>query len=204
VALLCHGLFNNTLNRLLTICPVTFGRITGAIPVETLRVRRMTKSNQIEKQANRIADAIVELVNRTDGPVTLSRIHREVPGFAKAPPNVWNYMLERDHGESVIWDGMTEAGTMALRKVMSGRRVAVQYVSEMPYLLEGGAVVSKNWLPVVLLPVKAANLDTPRWLIRGSKAYLDHAIAQQAAGGEQGYRLLTPGRVRCTADQFSA
>jgi hypothetical protein len=42
----------------------------------------MRTNKQIEKQANRIADAIVELVERTDGPVTLARIHREIPGFA--------------------------------------------------------------------------------------------------------------------------
>ena len=30
------------------------------------------KNDTLEKQANRIADAIVELVERTDGPVTLA------------------------------------------------------------------------------------------------------------------------------------
>jgi len=42
----------------------------------------MRTDEQMEQQAIRIADAIVELVERTDAPVTLARIDREIPGFA--------------------------------------------------------------------------------------------------------------------------
>jgi hypothetical protein len=92
---------------------------------------------------------------------------------------------------------MTEAGYMALRKVMSGRRVAVQYVSPLVYLLEESGLQCENWLPTVLLPLRAANLDTPRWRIRCSQAYRDYCITKP------GHRPLTPTAVRYTADQFS-
>jgi hypothetical protein len=158
----------------------------------------MTTKKQTDKQATRIADAIVDLVERNNGPVTLAQIEREVPGFAKKEPPAWDYFLERDDGETVIWDGMTEAGLPALRNVMSGHRVAVQYVSSLLYVLpEGRCPQSENWLPTVLLPVRAANLDTPRWRIRCSQAYRDYCITKP------GHRQLTPAAVRYTADQFS-
>jgi hypothetical protein len=157
----------------------------------------MKTNGQMEKQAIRIAAAIVDLVERADGPVTLAQIEREVPGFSKKEPPAWEYFLERDDGETIIWNGMTEAGYMALRKVMSGHRVAVQYVSLMPYLVEECLLQRENWLPIVLLPVRAANLDTPRWRIRCSQAYRDYCIKKP------GHRPLTPATVRHTADQFS-
>jgi hypothetical protein len=138
------------------------------------------------------------IVERTDGPVTLADIHREIPGFAeKNHPTKWEYLVEHHGGETVIWAGMTEAGFEALRKVISGRRVAVQYVSPLLYFIEGCYPRSENWMPVVLLPARAANLDTPNWLLRGSQDYLAYRK------GLQGYRLLTPSPVRATADQFA-
>jgi hypothetical protein len=166
----------------------------------------MTKSDQIEKQANRIAEAIVKLVECTDGPVTLAQIHREIPGFGTKEPSSWEYVIERHDGkgEVVIWGGMTEAGLAALRKVMSGRRVAVQrLVNPLLYFIEGHCYESENWMPIVLLPARAANLDTRLWRMRGSQAFLDYSIATAAAEGMDDVRLLTPSPVRCTADQFS-
>jgi hypothetical protein len=163
----------------------------------------MNIDDEVEKRASRMADLIVELVERTDGPVTLARIHREIQGFAKEDPHVWQYYLERDDGEQIIWDGMTEAGLKALNKVMCGRRVAIQYLtSQLLYLIDGCYHRSENWVPIVLLPAKAANVDTPNWLVRGSPAFQKHCIAR-AAAGVKGYRWLTPGPVRHTADQFS-
>ena len=52
-------------------------------------------NDTLEKQTNRIADAIVELVERTDGPVTLARVEREVAGFAKHEPPSWSFVIER-------------------------------------------------------------------------------------------------------------
>ena len=46
-------------------------------------------NDTLEKQTNRIADAIVELVERIDGPVTLAQVEREVPGFAGHAPPFW-------------------------------------------------------------------------------------------------------------------
>ena len=79
-----------------------------------------------------MADAIVDLVGRTDGPVTLGEIDRKIPGFAANEPPSWNYYFELDDREVVIWDGMTKAGFLALRKVIRGRRVAVQFVNVLP------------------------------------------------------------------------
>ena len=150
-----------------------------------------------------MVDLIVELVEHTDGPVTLARIHRDIPGFAKEDPHVWQYYLEYDEGEQIIWDGMTEAGLRALSKVMCERRVAIQYLANrLLYLLDGCYHRSENWIPIVLLPVKAANVDTPNWLVRGSPAFQKRCV-ERAAAGVKGYRWLKPGAVRRTADQFS-
>ena len=164
----------------------------------------MTQAKKLEKQASLIADAIVELVERTDGPVTLVRIDREVPGFAKKEPPSWEYVIEHGGGETLIWDGMTEAGLAALRKVMSGRMVAVQYLSNpILYFLEANYPRSENWIPVVLLPVRAANLDTPNWRMRGSEQLVAHFMRLAAERGAGGYRRLTPSAVRITADRFA-
>jgi len=76
----------------------------------------MRTDNQMEKQASHIADAIVDLVERTDAPVTLARIDREIPGFATNEHPAWEYLLENENGEAVIWTGMTHAGRTALSK----------------------------------------------------------------------------------------
>jgi len=165
----------------------------------------MTHLQQIEKQACHIADAIIELVERIDGPVTLARLHREIPGFAKEAPYVWDYVIERNDGETIIWTDMTEAGFKGLRKAISARRIALQLlVSPLLYIIEGLYYPQvENWTPVVLLPARAANLDTPNWRMRSSAAFQKHCMETAARSGVQGYRLLTPGPVRRTADQLS-
>lgn len=154
-------------------------------------------NDTLEKQTNRIADAIVELVERTDGSVMLVRVDREVAGFAKYEPPFWNYVIERAGVETVYWGGMTEAGQAALQKILRGRRVAVQFVSQLPYLLAGYIIDRERWQPIVLLPARAANLDSPKWLVRASKDYV--AVALDTPG----WRSLKPAPVRFTADQFS-
>jgi hypothetical protein len=163
----------------------------------------MKKDTQLEKLANRIADLIVDLVERNDGPVTLVQIDREVPGFAKKEPPAWCYVVEHVGGEMFIWEGMTEAGHAALRKVMNGRRVAIQFVNVLPYILEDCLIENENWRPIVLLPARAANLNSPKWLIRASQEYRDYCITKATAEGKTGHRRRTPGSVRYTADQFS-
>jgi hypothetical protein len=158
----------------------------------------------MEKQASRIADAIVDLVERNNGPVTLAQIEREVEGFAKEEPPTWECFLERDDGETIIWNGMTEAGLTALRKVIRGRRVAVQLVNVLPYILEDRFIDDEHWWPIVLLPARAANLETPAFpLMRASQEYRDYCIKRATAERKTGNRLLTPGAVRYTADQLS-
>jgi hypothetical protein len=164
------------------------------------------KGREMTSQADHIADAIVELVEQTDGPVTLARIDREILGFAKKEPPTWEYVNEHASGETLIWNGMTKAGLAALRNVMCGRRVAVQHlIHPLLYLLDGGGYPqSEIWMPVVLLPVRAANLDTPNWRLRGSEILLGHFMRKADEMGLQGYRRLTPSAVPRTADRFAA
>jgi len=159
----------------------------------------MRTNKQIEKQANRIADAIVELVERTDGPVTLAQINREIPGFSTNEDPSWDYHIKHEGGVGIIWDGMTEAGTEALRKVIRGRRVTVQLVDAWLYILEGGGIRNERWRPIVLLPARAANLETPAFpLFRAAREH--EWMRRVAAKKIPGNRLLKPRSVGSTAD----
>jgi hypothetical protein len=166
----------------------------------------MNATVQLRELSDKIADAIVDLVNDTDGPVTLSQVDREVPGFTSEEPSIWQYLIEHSGNELLIWSGMSEAGYAALCKVISGRRVAIQFVDVRPYMLDmldGFHINDVNWLPSVLVPAKAANLEAPRRLIRTSKGSRKHIMAWAAAKKKGGYRRLTPSPMRFTADQFS-
>jgi hypothetical protein len=164
----------------------------------------MRTNKQSEKQASHIADAIVDLVERCDGPVTLAQINREIPGFGTNEDPSWDYHIKHEGGVSIIWDGMTEAGTKALRKVIRGRRVAVQLVDARLYILEGYSIRSERCVPVVLLPARAANLETPAFpLLRVAPRTQHEWMMQATAQKKPGNRLLTPGSVRSTADCFS-
>jgi hypothetical protein len=164
----------------------------------------MSATTQLERLSNKIADAIVDLVNATDGPVTFSEVQLAVPGFAKREPPTWQYLIELRSGEEIlIWNGMSEAGYLALRKVISGRRVTIQYVNMVPYIPHL-CPTDDNWMPAILLPAKAANLETPRWLQRTSEFCRDYLLTKAAEEGrEAGYRILTPGPLRNTVDRFS-
>lgn len=154
----------------------------------------MKRNTQLEKQAKRIANEIVELVEGTDGPVTLAQVERDVAGFAKDEPPFWRYGFKTGR---FYWDGMTEAGEKAFEQVVHERRVAVQFVSLLPYLLEDCLINDDNWRPIVLLPARAANLSSPKFLVRASQDYVEVAL------GKPGWQLLEPGPVSFTADQFS-
>jgi hypothetical protein len=156
----------------------------------------MKQESHLETKANRIADAIVKLVERTDGAVTLAMVHDEISGFAKLDPPAWAFYATCSEGEKLIWDGMTEEGSMALRKVLNGRRVAVQFVDIRPYLMGGGLWAADNWQPIVLLPQKAANVKTPNWDLR---VPAKNQAAWMAAGATE----LKPCPVRFTLDQFA-
>jgi hypothetical protein len=92
---------------------------------------------------------------------------------------------------------MTEAGLEALKRVMDGRKVAVQFVSMLPYLMEGRFLTDDDWQPIVLIPARAANLRGPKWLMRGSEVLASMALERSD------WRPLTPGAVGATADRFS-
>ena len=93
---------------------------------------------------------------------------------------------------------MTEAGLEAFRSVLSSRRVAVQYVSRLLYFVDGVQVNADAWEPIALLPVRAANIETPKWAIRASPA----ARAKALSLASSDFRPLTPKPVRSTADDF--
>jgi hypothetical protein len=148
----------------------------------------------LEKKATQIADAIVALVEATDGPVSLCQVGREIRDFAKEEPPWWDYHI----GSDIYWGKMTKAGSGALEKVIGGHRVAIQFVSPLDYLIfEKEVLDHPDWQPILLLPARAANVYSRNALVRGSERFL--AVARM----NPKCQLLTPKPVRCTADAFS-
>jgi len=146
----------------------------------------------------RIANEIVDLVERTNGPVLLHQVDQKVPGFKASGPRSYNYFITNNGKEFIYWQGMTQAGLEALRSVLSSHRVAVQYVSGLLYFVDGAQVNADAWEPIALLPVRAANLETPKWAIRASPAARAKALSLDPTV----FRPLTPTSVRSTADDF--
>lgn len=165
----------------------------------------MSATIRLEILSNKIADAIVVLVNDTDGPVTLLQVEREVPGFAMNGLPAWYFAFHRAGGDDFVWGGMTEAGEAALRKIIYGRKVAVQFVTPQPYLLDGGGCYldREDWQPLMLLPVHAANISTPSLLARLSPQSLKDAVANAPSERRADVRLLTPRPLRFSEDYFS-
>src|SRR5579859_1251729 len=161
-------------------------------------IRSVVLSNRVTQKVARMAASIVDLVERTDGPVLLHEIEREVPGFRSTGATGHTYFIEYEGKETLYWEGMTKTGLEALRNVLNNRRVAVQHVSRFLYFFDGFEVDDENWQPVALLPVRAANIDTPRWAMRLSPKAREMVLV---TGGAK-YRPLTPAPVRLTADQF--
>jgi hypothetical protein len=147
----------------------------------------------------RIAKEIVDLVERTNGPVFLHQIAKEVRGFRSRAPGGYIYSLLTNGKEIVYWASMTKAGLDALHCVVSNRRVAVQCISRLPYFFDGVEIDSADWQPIALLPVRAANLEMPRWSTRVSPKVRDRVLRL----GNAQFRPLTPQPVRYTADRFS-
>lgn len=141
---------------------------------------------ELEKEVDRIAAAIVDYVERANGPVTLCEIDREIPGFATDLPAAWGCQRELNGRLAVYWTGMTQAGAAALNKVMFGRKLAVQPTTILPYLLERALIRDDNWQPVLLLPARAANLSTPQALFRLPTEFLERAKIKRV------WRQLTP------------
>jgi hypothetical protein len=155
-------------------------------------------NDRLARKVARIADAIVDLVERTGGPVLLHELDQKVPGFKARGRWGYNYFITNNGKEIIYWQDMTEAGLEALRSVLSSRRVAVQYVSGLLYFVDGVQVDADAWEPIALLPVRAANIDTPKWAARASPA----ARALALTTAPSNFRPLTPQPVRSTADDF--
>jgi hypothetical protein len=154
-------------------------------------------NRDLQKEIDRIADAIVQLVERTDGLVLLAQLDREIPGFAQNEPPWSSHVVTTSspHLEEEIWTKMTEAGAKALGKVLDGR-VAVQFVDPRLYLLQGYVYNGSVW-PIALLPAKYANWKSPNWLIRAS----DKVYA--TVKGRPGHRRLMPVPATFATDQFA-
>jgi hypothetical protein len=164
-------------------------------------VAKVTRSHGAKNsEIARIADAIVDLVERTDGPVPLNRIDEQVPGFRAPCGPSWCYFIQHNTGEAVIWDGMTKAGYEALRRVLHERKVALQFVNVIPYVLEDVRLLDPAWQPLVLLPMRAANIDGPNWAFRVPPALAPGMMLRVAADAR--YRPLIPQQVGFTADRF--
>src|SRR5947209_3761597 len=87
---------------------------------------KMSATSQLETLSSKIADAIVDLVNVADGPITFSDVELAIPDFSRREGPAKGYVIElRAGAEMLIWSGMSEAGYLALCKVISGRRVAI-------------------------------------------------------------------------------
>jgi hypothetical protein len=158
----------------------------------------------MQTATSKIAALIVDLVNNTDGPVTLARVDRDVPGFAQKNLPNWCYVVTgKNKKEQLVWNEMSKAGYLALRKVILERLVAVQLVNALPYLFENCVIDDDDWVPTVLIPAKAANLAAPRRLVRLSESSCEAVMAQVAASRISGYRPLVPAPMRFTADRFS-
>jgi hypothetical protein len=163
---------------------------------------KMNAPAQLEILSNRIADAIVDFVNDTNGPVTFSQVDLEVPEFTSEERSTWDYLIENSGKEFLIWSGMSEAGYKALSKIISGRRVAIQFVNVLPYILDNCLLNDNDWLPSVLVPAKAANLETPRRLLRTSEHCRKYLMERAAAEKKTGYRPLSPRSMQFSADAF--
>ena len=98
---------------------------------------------------------------------------------------------------------MTEAGEAALRKIIYGKKVAIQFVTPLPYLLDGGGcyVDRDDWLAIMLLPARAANISTPDFLARLSQKCLEDAC--RPSEKRAAVQLLTPGPLNFSVDYFS-
>jgi hypothetical protein len=166
--------------------------------IQQASAAKVTRSHASE--VARIVRAIVDLVEGADGPVTLNRFDEQVMGFRAPGGPSWSYSIQHRTGEEVIWNGMTKAGNDALRHVLNERKVALQFVNALLYFLEDVRLLDPAWQPVVLLPVRAANIDGPLWSFRVPPALAAEALMHVA--GDDRYRPLIPQQVGFTADHF--
>jgi hypothetical protein len=152
-----------------------------------------------DRKVARIAKEIVDLVERIDGPVLLHEIGEKVSGFKARGTEGYIYFISFKGKETVYWASMTKAGVEALRLVLRERQVAVQFVSRLLYLFEGVEINDEAWEPIALVPVRGANIDTPKWAARVSPAAREQCL--NSGNGE--FHPLTPQPIRFTADDFS-
>jgi hypothetical protein len=150
----------------------------------------------------RIVKEIVDLVESTDGPVPLNRIDDQVRGFSarcSRSRRRYEYFMRHNSGEVIIWNGLTKAGRDALQCVLYERKVALQFVNVIPYVFENVRLLDPDWQPVVLLPVRAANIDGPKWAFRLPPALVHRFLSGPGADGR--HRLLVPQQVGSTEDR---
>jgi hypothetical protein len=84
--------------------------------------------------------------------------------------------------------------------VLNDRDVALQFVNVIPYVIENVRLLDPAWQPVVLLPVRAANIDGPNWAFRVPPALVHPFLSAPGAAGR--HRPLQPQAGCFTADRF--
>jgi hypothetical protein len=120
-----------------------------------------------------IADAIVELVNACNGPVTLAYLAKNVPGFsAQVGEPSYDWVTFDSNDESVIWIGMTKNGIEALRAVVLNSKVAICPMTLRANRIQGYVPLARNWVPIGLTSRAAANFTTCKLLISASEPVL--------------------------------
>ena len=136
----------------------------------------------------RISDAIVGLVERTGGPVTLVEIADGIQGFSvdRGADAAWCWEIE----DFLIWDGMTKEGWAALRHVVMTGRVTFQQSSRLLYFFHGRYLSAPNWVPTALAPAAKANFRTPTMLLSAPEKTLEQLEDAAATRGLHGWQRI--------------
>jgi hypothetical protein len=144
-------------------------RVSSDVTLE-LEVNMRKKNSTIAA----IADAIVNLVDRNGGPVTLLQVS-QIPGFSAKlgePEFEWGTGDDTGNDRRVIWGGMTKSGAEALKEVVLNGRVATCSLTRLDYALQGCLPLARNWVPIGLTPSTTANFTIGTTLISASESVL--------------------------------
>ena len=108
-----------------------------------------------DAEVSRIADEIVSLVEQEDC-LTFTELDQRIEGFRSSVDLGWSFGC----GQLQAWAGMSDAGVLALERLVDQRRIAFAPSSAMTYAFHGGRVpvFDKSWIPMVLRPARYGEL----------------------------------------------
>jgi hypothetical protein len=112
-----------------------------------------------QNQIIEMAAEIVSVVSAEDGPVLLSRIEKEVEGFAARDNEALSWGYKPLTPGPLLWSGMGREGVDALILAWRSGLVAMAPVEPEMYLPEGRHPPEPDWLPVALAPAYLANIE---------------------------------------------